>query len=165
VPCTPRPSRRAGSPAALTVVGLAVALLVTGCAGGAPASGTSSSPDPSTTGQAEPSPTASDIATALPDATALPETEPPAPATAEAQEAPPAWHACVTAIGEQNPDLPFLGDVWAYEADDVQDSDTGAVATVTMGHLSDGRPATEWTCRISGTPESPVVDSVTPADV
>jgi len=163
VPRTPRPSRRAGVPAALTVVGLAVALLVTGCAGATPAS--SSSPGPSATRQAEPSATASDIATALPDATALPETEPPAPATAEAQEAPPAWHACVTAIGDQNPDLPFLDDVWAYEADDVQDSATGAVATVTMGHLSDGRPATEWTCRISGTPESPVVDSVTPADL
>ncbi|NRD27128.1 hypothetical protein [Frigoribacterium sp. VKM Ac-2836] len=163
MPRTHRPTRHVVAPSALTVAGLAVALLLSGCSGGTPAA--SSSPGPSTTRQAEPSPTASDIATALPDATALPETEPPAPATAEAQEAPPAWHACVTAIGEQNPDLPFLGDVWAYEADDVQDSDTGAVATVTMGHLADGRPATEWTCRISGTPESPVVDSVTPADV
>ena len=53
----------------------------------------------------------------------------------------PAHRPAVTAIGQQYPDLPYLGDVWAYEADDVRDSDVGAIATVTMGHLADGRPA------------------------
>jgi hypothetical protein len=124
-----------------------------------------STPGPAATERAAPSPTASDVATALPDATDLPTTEPPAPSTAQAQEAPPAWHACVTAVGVQYPDLPYLDDVWAYEADDVRDSATGAVATVTMGHLADGRPASEWNCQISGTPESPVVDFVSPTDL
>ena len=161
MPRSLRPSRRAAVPASLATAGLALVLLVSGCAGGEAAS----SPSPTASASTTPTPTASDDATALPDATSLPTTEPPAPATAQAQEAPPAWHACVTAVGTEHPDLPYLSDVWAYEADDVRDSDVGAIATVTMGHLADGRPATEWICRISGTPESPVVDLVSPVDI
>ena len=138
--------------ASLVTAALAVTLLLAGCAG------TDSEP-----GAASPSV----VTTTGPDATEtpLPTTTPPAPSTAEAHEAPPAWDACVAAVRAEYPDLPSLDDVWAYEEADVRDSDSGALAEVRFGHLADGRVEAAFTCQISGTPESPVVDLVTPVDV
>ena len=61
--------------------------------------------------------------------------------------------------------LPFLDDVWSYEADDVRDSATGAVVEVRYGHTTDGRIEAAFSCEISGTPEAPVVDRISPVDI
>jgi hypothetical protein len=137
--------------ASLVTAVLAVTLLLAGCAGA----------------DAEPGAAPDVVTTTGPDATAtpLPTTTPPAPSTAEAHEAPPAWDACVAAVRDQYPELPSLDDVWEYEEADVRDAETGAVAEVRFGHLADGRVETAFTCQISGTPESPVVDLVTPVDI
>ena len=130
-----------------------VALLLAGCAG------TDAEPGAAAT------PTV--VTTTGPDdtATPIPTTTPPAPSTAEAHEAPPAWEACVAAVRSQYPEIPSLDDVWDYEEADLRDADTGAVAEVRFGHLADGRVETAFVCQISGTPEAPVVDSVSPVDV
>ena len=143
----------ASKTAPLFVAALALALATAGCAG--------TDAEPGAAG------TPTVVTTTGPDATAtpLPTTTPPAPSTAEAHEAPPAWDACVAAVRTEYPDLPSLDDVWAYEEADVRDSDSGAVAEVRFGHLADGRVEAAFTCQISGTPESPVVDLVTPVDV
>lgn len=135
------------------VAALAVVLLLAGCAG------TDSEP-----GAAE---TPTTVTTTGPDATAtpLPTTTPPAPSTAEAREAPPAWDACLAAVRAEYPDLPFLDDAWEYEEADVRDAETGAVAEVRFGHLADGRVEAAFVCEISGTPEAPVVDRVSPVDI
>ncbi|WP_423923130.1 hypothetical protein ACPEEZ_04215 [Frigoribacterium sp. 2-23] len=138
---------------------VALAMLLGGCATTEPGTTTSSTP-----GAVATTPTGT-APTGQAPTSALPTTTPPAPATAEAHEAPPAWDACVSAIRQQYPDLPTLDDVWAYEDDDVRDSDTGAVVEVRLGHLDDGRVASAFVCQISGTPEAPVVDSVSPVDI
>lgn len=97
--------------------------------------------------------------------TPIPTTTPPAPATAPTREAPPAWDACVAAVGAEYPDLPFIDDVWNYEEDDVRDSADGAVVEVRFGHLADGRIEAAYMCDVSGTPESPVVARVYPVDI
>ncbi|ROP75921.1 MULTISPECIES: hypothetical protein [unclassified Frigoribacterium] len=137
----------------LVTAAFAVTLLLAGCAGTDAEPGAAATPGI--------------VTTTGPDATAtpLPTTTPPAPSTAEAHEAPPAWDACVAAVRAEYPDLPPLDDVWAYEEADVRDSDSGAVAEVRFGHLADGRVEAAFTCQISGTPESPVVDLVSPVDV
>lgn len=115
----------------------------------------------------EPGAVETTVATTGPDAssTPLPTTTPPAPATAPTAEAPPAWDACIAAVRDEYPDLPFLDDVWSYEADDVRDSATGAVVEVRYGHTTDGRIEAAFSCEISGTPEAPVVDRISPVDI
>ena len=97
--------------------------------------------------------------------TPIPTTTPPAPATAPTREAPPAWDACVDAVAAEYPDVPFLDDVWSYEDDDVRDSATGAVVEVRYGHTADGRIEAAFSCEVSGTPQSPVVEGVYPVDI
>lgn len=122
---------------------------------------TACSPDASEPGQSAPATTPLVTTGADAEPTGVPTTTPPAAATAEAREAPPAWDACVAAVRQQQPDLPSLDDVWAYEETDVRDAPGGAVADVRFGHGDDGRVEAEFACQVSGTPEAPVVDLVT----